>query len=132
MNSDSLKKSKTLAITIITFLLIGCQSANLQTYSSDELTLEHPSLYSIIEPTDSLPVLTIQGETGRVEIFKTSDFDGERIHGYSSSGLEEFEAELVPKQKLAIDNFTIWLFYTQGDNQTAAEIHNIYESLTIN
>jgi len=39
-----------------------------------------------------------------MEIFDPEDFDGERIHGFSSSGLEEHEYKLVPKEKLKKEN----------------------------
>ena len=117
-------------------LLIGCASANSQTYSSDKYTFEYPKTYSIEEPTESLPVLVVRGEKGRVEIFKNADFNdpvskalGERSHEYSSSGIEEFEYQYVPKEKLKVNDYDIWIFYLEGDEQTKNELKNIVKSL---
>ena len=116
-----------LIISILIFT--GCQNANLETYSSDQYSFNYQNTYSILEDEN---VLTIQGKQGRVEIFNANDFDGERIHGYSSSGLEEFEYEFVPKEKLNKEPFTIWLFYMEDDEETKGEVEEIYESIEIN
>lgn len=115
-----------LIISILIFT--GCQNTNLETYSSDQYSFQYQDTYSILEDEK---VLTIEGEKGRVEIFNTNDFDGERIHGYSSSGLEEFEYEFVPKEKLPKEPFTIWLFYMEGDEETKKAVQEIYESIEI-
>ena len=120
-----------ISLALITFFA-GCQNGSIQTYSSDQYTLQYPKSYSIQEPTQSDPVLTLKGDKGRVEIFNKNDFDIERIHGYSSSGEEIYESEYVPKEKLNKDDFTIWLFYQQDDKQTRNECTNIYKSLKIN
>ena len=116
-----------LIISILIFT--GCQNANLETYSSDQYNFNYPNTYSISEDDN---VLIIQGEKGRFEIFNVDDFDGERIHGYSSSGLEEFEYKFVPKEKLNKEPFTIWLFYMEDDKKTKGEVEEIYESIEIN
>ncbi len=116
-----------LIISILIFT--GCQNTNLKTYSSDQYSFNYQNTYSILEDEN---VLTIQGKQGRVEIFNANDFDGERIHGYSSSGLEEFEYEFVPKEKLTKETFTIWLFYMEDDEETKGEVEEIYESIEIN
>lgn len=118
-------------------LLTGCQSENLQTYLSNNYSLQYPNTYTIEEATESSPFLTIQGEKGRVEIFKHSDFDDPlstdegKSHDYSSSGLDEYEAKLVPKEKLKIDGYDVWLFYLKNDEQTKMELRNIYESIEV-
>jgi len=116
-----------LIISILIFT--GCQNTNLKTYSSDQYSFNYQNTYSILEDEN---VLTIEGEKGRVEIFNADDFDGERIHGYSSSGLEEFEYEFVPKEKLTKEPFTIWLFYMEGDEETKKTAQEIHESFTVN
>ena len=116
-----------LIISILIFT--GCQNANLGTYSSDQYNFNYPNTYSISEDDN---VLIIQGEKGRFEIFNVDDFDGERIHGYSSSGLEEFEYKFVPKEKLNKEPFTIWLFYMEDDEETKEKLQKIYESIEIN
>lgn len=116
-------------VLISATFLIGCTSKNLQTYSSNQYSFQYPDSYLIEEPTESLNALIIRGDNGRVEIFKNTDFDGERLHGYSGSGIEEFEAKLVPKEKLKIDDYNVWLFYTENDRQTKEEVHTIFESI---
>lgn len=110
-------------------MLAGCQSTNLQTYSFDQYTFKYPNTYQIEEPTESFPVLAIRGNKGRVEIFKNTDFNGERTHGYSSSGLEEYEANYVPKKRYKIDDYDVWLFYQESDKQTKSETQNIFTSI---
>ena len=122
---------KTFLTTIFLIILIftGCQNTNLETYSSNQYSFNYQNSYSILEEEN---VLTIQGEKGRIEIFNADDFDGERIHGYSSSGLEEFEYKFVAKEKLTKESYSIWLFYMQDDEETAKELKNIYKSITKN
>ncbi len=115
-------------LIISILILTGCQNINLETYSSDQYSFQYQDTYSILEDEN---VLTIQGEQGRAEIFNPNDFDGERIHGYSSSGLEEFEYKFVPKEKLTKEPFTIWLFYMEGDEETKKAVQKIYESIEI-
>ncbi len=126
-----MKKSFTSILVIISILIFtGCQRTKPELYSSEEYNFEYPVNYIISTNNDN--VLVVQGETGRVEIFDTNDFEGERIHGYSSSGLEEFEYEFVPKLKLSKENYSIWLFYMEEDLETKKEIERIYNSFTIN
>ena len=104
----------------------------MKTYSSSHYSFHYPTTYTIIEPTQSSPVLVVEGENGRVEIFKTSDFDEiGRIHGFSSSGLEIHEAIYVPKEKLRVGNYEIWLFYLKDDEGTKQEVQTIAGSLEI-
>ncbi len=112
-------------------MFIGCKPTNLETYSSENLTFQHPKSYSITEPTESSKTLVINGENGRIEIFKMNDFDGERITGASSTGFEEFEYKYTPKKKYEIEDYSIWIFHLADDKQTAEELNNIYNSLKI-
>ena len=126
-----MKKSFTSILVIISILVFtGCQSTKPELYSSEEYNFEYLENYSISITDDN--VLIVQNETGRSEIFNTDDFEGGRIHGYSSSGLEEFEYELVPKLKLNKENYSIWLFYMEEDLETKKELERIYNSFTIN
>lgn len=130
---------KALLIAIFSILLTSCMFKNLNTYSSEQYTLEYPSTYSVEEPNEAFPVLTIKKEDiGKIEIFKHEDFStplsptpSKRIHGYSSSGIEEFEAKLVPKEELEIGDYDVWLFYLKDDKQTKKEVHKIFESIKI-
>jgi hypothetical protein len=123
-----------------TFLLsqpIIAQKAKYETYNSKAYTFQYPATYSIVtEPTEAFPALMIKGGESRVEIFKNNDSgnfhlvgpNGERMHGYSSSGADEHESKLVPKEKLVTGTYTIWLFYRQDDSRAKKECRNIFKS----
>lgn len=98
-----------------------------QTYESDNYSFEYPNSHSVHHENN---LLIVEGENGRVEIFKKSDFD-ERIHGFSSSGLEEFEKELVPKEKHEVDGYEIWFFYEEGDIVAQGELQRIINTFKI-
>jgi len=117
---------KLLFIFISITIFAGCQSTNLQTYSSNQYTFQYPNTYLIEEPTQSFPALIVRGSKGRIEIFKNT---GERSHNYSSSGLEEYETDYVPKEKSKIGGYDVWLFYQKDDEQTKDEIRNIFTSI---
>ena len=104
----------------------------MKTYSSNDYAFQYPATYSLKEPTQSSPVLVIEGENGRVEIFKSSNF-GELgcIHGFSSSGLEIHEAKHVPKEKLSVEDYELWLFYLKDDEGTKHEVQTIAGSLIL-
>lgn len=110
-------------------LVMACQPKGLTQYTTEEYSFQHPTEYSIEEKMDgSAPYLLVQTENGKLEIFKTGDFSGVRMHGFSSSGLEEFEAQLVPKEKLTSGEFEFWLFYPKEDEKTQAGLHDIVRS----
>ena len=122
MNKLSLLTTTILSVAIFS----GCQLSTVSTYSSADYTFEYPATYIVAEPTDSSDVLVVNGKGGRVEIFQR-----ERIHGYSSSGLEEFEADLVPKEKSEVDGYTVWIFYQQDDEETKESLQEIVDSIEI-
>ncbi len=113
------------------------QNAN-KAYTSAKYGFQYPQGY-VVEESKELPlVLIVRGSKGRVEIFKNADFkdpitkkEGVRSHGYSSSGLDEYEAELVPKEKLDIGGHGVWLFYRKDDTQTREEVRKIFASLQV-
>lgn len=109
----------------------ACQGTGLNSYSNHLYSLEYPQTYTLVEATESEPILTVQNEQGRIEIFDLDDFGGERIHGFSSSGLEEFEAKLVPKEKIEKDGYHFWMFYTAGDQDTLLELQSIFNSFVV-
>lgn len=117
---------KTLII-LSALILLGCQ----QTYTLENFTVEYPENYSIVESTSQEEPTIIEGENGKIEIYDTNNFDTEIIHGYSSSGLEEYEAILVPKEKITKENYEIWLYYIADDDQTKTELQNIADSIII-
>ncbi len=107
-------------------------------YSSAQYGFQYSAGY-VVEESKELPfVLVVRGSKGRVEIFKNSDFkdpltkkEGVRLHGYSSSGFDEYESELVPKEKLDIGGHGVWLFYRKGDAQTMEEVRGIFTSIQV-
>lgn len=109
-----------------------------KTYASAQYSFQYPQGYAIEESTELPPVLVVRGNKGRVEIFKNADFkdpitkkEGVRLHGYSSSGFDEYESELVPKEKLDIGGYGVWLFYRKGDVQTMEEVRGIFTSIQV-
>lgn len=125
-----MNKLKTILLPLFCFSTLFILSAcNLQSYSNDQYTIDYPEEYTIQEPSPDYDVLTIRGKKGRIEIFKAKDEI--RIHGYSSSGLEEYEAEYVPKEKLSHDGYSIWLFYNKNDEDAQEELQEIADSFEI-
>jgi len=72
-------------------------------------------------------VQTHQFGGGRIEIF-----EGDRLHGYSSSGLEEFEWKHVPKREVRRGDLTLWMFYEEGDDKTRQQLEAYLEQLKTN
>lgn len=107
------------------YLLYVANSA--QTYEGEIYSFEYPNEYSVEH--DDGGVLIVKGENGRAEIFKKES--EERIHGFSSSGLEEFEKELVPKEKLEVDEYEIWLFYEEGNEEAGSDLQMIVDTFKI-
>ncbi len=87
-------------------------------------------LIYLLYVANSDSVMKIEVEGGRAEIFKSDDSQ-ERIHGFSSSGQEEFEYLLVPKDKFSKGDYEIWLFYMEGDDKTKDELLEEVEALSI-
>lgn len=99
--------------------------ANTLTYESEKYVFEYPESYTVSEDAK---VLTVSNEKGRAEIFKMSDFNGFRFTGASSTGEEEFEYKFTPKKEYQNGDFTISLFYLEGDEQTEKELDTIFTS----
>ncbi|MBD3156370.1 hypothetical protein GF369_00935 [Candidatus Peregrinibacteria bacterium] len=94
-----------------------------QTYDGEMYSFEYPNEYFIEHENGG--ILIVEGKNGRVEIFKKEE---ERVHGFSSTGIEEFEKELVPKEKLVVDDYEFWLFYENGDDVTAQVLGDILDT----
>ncbi len=118
-------------IVLIAIILLGFINKKLETYESESYTFQYPSSYKVEKSEGEPIIVTVKGEKGRVEIFKTSDFDIERMHGFSSSGQEEFEYKLVPKEKLKKQDFTLWLFYHKDDKKTQKKCKAIFNSMKL-
>jgi hypothetical protein len=117
-------------IGVLTIFLIYLffVASSAQNYKSDLYSFEYPNSYSVDHQDGG--ILAIKSENGRIEIFEKES--EERIHGFSSSGIEEFEKELVPKGKLEVDGYEIWLFYEEGDGKVQEELQEIVDTFQIN
>lgn len=114
-------------LVAITLVLTGC-TTTMPTSTHGDYTLEYPDAYTLDEKTEE-GVIIVRGDKGRVEIFRHADFDGMRIHGFSSSGEEEHEWKLVPKEEMDLgDGYTAWIFFTEGDLETKYELAEILGS----
>ena len=122
-----MKRLLILSFLFSILLLTSCnKKEKLEEYSSDNFSIKYPSTYSIVDKDDA--TITVKNELGRIEIFKKDYSEDFPIHGYSSSGLEEFEKELVPKTELSKANYTMWLYYEKEDLTTKKELEEIYNS----
>lgn len=121
-------KKKLLTVTLTSILLLtACQSAKLATYTSDSYTFEYPFSFTIEEATESFPALTVRGDSGRVEIFKMSDF-GDRPFGFSGEETQEELDIYVPKEQFETEGYSVWLFY---DENSSGEVKAIADSLQV-
>ena len=126
----TMKKLLISSLLISLLLLSSCNKKDKsEDYSSEDFTFKYPSTYSIIEKNDA--TIIVKNKHGRIEIFKTDYSEDFPIHGYSSSGLEEFEKELVPKTELSKENYTMWLFHEKKDITTKTELEEVYNSFQI-
>lgn len=105
---------------------------NPKTYSSNKYSFQYPRTYSVEEEEYNDKIVTIiKGEKGRVEIFKMGDFWWERIIWASSTWFEKYEYKFKPKKKYEVGDYTIWIFYLEGDTKTESECSEIYSSFTL-
>ena len=103
--------------------------SNLETYSSDEYSFTYPNDYTITLPKLGFPVLTIyKADNKRMEIFQMEDF-GDRPFGFSGTETQEEIDGYLPKVKIAMRSgghqYDIWLFYSEGDQETIEELYSI-------
>lgn len=132
------KNRKKWIISIFAIFLAIVLSANLlithETFESKSISIKYPKDYYVSEYTDRDSLIIIEDEEDggeRIEIYDTDQYDFDLIHGFSSSGLEEFESELVPKEKITKEHFEIWLFYNKDSIETKNTFHEIVESIKI-
>lgn len=120
-----MKTKKILLISLIFSLFISSYSYGyeLKEYYSRDLSLRYPSDYKVIPPSLSSPVLIIEGESGKIEIFNRDDYISRyRQEGYLSD-------ENIPQEILSLGLFDIWLFYKDDDQKTKQELEKIVESI---
>jgi hypothetical protein len=109
----------------------------LETYSSEKYSFKYPSGYSITEPDQSFPALTVKkADNKRMEIFQLKDFPrNDRPLGFSGEETEEEVDGYAYKESLTVgpsDNpYNVWLFYSQDDTQTQKELKAILGSIVV-
>ena len=109
--------------------------SNLETYTSEEYSFTYPKEYTINLPIPGFPVLNVEkARNQRMEIFQMSDFPG-RPFGFTGEETQEEIDGYLPKEKLTVgsgeNQYDIWLFYSEGDQETIDELHAILESIEI-
>lgn len=107
------------------------------TYSSEEYTFRYPPSYTVEPATDSFRVLTLQGDRGRIELWKFSDLPDRAIDFGDTDPTPEQLNVSLPQQSWAlrtssVDNGKIfshilWLFYT--DDETRDELQRIANTI---
>lgn len=108
---------------------VAAPPVTMEIYTHNEYSIEYPSTY-VVDDTSTEDVVLVEGPYGRLEIFRTDDFLPERLHGFSSSGLDPFEAALVPKEESTHRDYSFWSFYEEGDMPTKEELDMIIDSFT--
>lgn len=111
-------------------------TSDLQEYSTDSYSLRYSSDYKIVEPIVPFPALNIEkAGNKRLEVFKMTDFPGGRPWGFTGEETQEEIDSYVPRERLTVGvsdkAYDVWLFYGAGDDQTKAELHAIFDSITV-
>ena len=111
-------------------------TSDLRVYSSDSYSLRYGKDYKIIEPIAPFPALNIEkAGNKRLEVFQMTDFPGGRPWGFTGEETQEEIDSYIPREQLTVGvgdkAYDVWLFYGANDNQTKAELHTIFDSLTI-
>lgn len=105
------------------------------TFSSEKYSFQIPAGYTITPPTTSFPALTLEKERNkRLEIFQMEDF-GRRPIGFTGEESQEEVDGYLPKETLTVGSgdkeYDVWIYYSENDAQTQAELKAIYNSITI-
>ena len=98
-------------------------------YPSD-ISFDYPITYSVEPGSKSFPVTTVRGESGRIEIFKISDFE-DRPFGFTGGETQEDIDQYVPKEDFQVNGYDVWLFYSEQDTETQQELQDIVESIKV-
>lgn len=106
----------------------GCILSTTNKFTADGYNVSYPDDYTVSQTKEGVTVM--EGENGRVEIFKETQ-TGLRLSGSSSSGLDEFEWKLSPKEEKQIGEYTVWSFYPSDNQSAKKEIESIVQSLEI-
>lgn len=110
-------------------------STDLELFESENYTFNYPKGYSVILPTESFPALTLEkAPNQKLEIFQIEDF-GDRPWGFSGTETQEEVDSYMPKETLTVENvdkqYDVWLYYSENDIQTQAELKFIFDSIVI-
>jgi nitrogen fixation-related uncharacterized protein len=104
-------------------------------YSTEGYSVEYPEGWQVVEPSPAFRVLSLMKGSNRIEIFKLSDFDGNREFNFTGKETPEEVDSNVPKEFLTIgtgvNEYNVWLFYLTGDEKGKDMLHDIYDSIEV-
>jgi nitrogen fixation-related uncharacterized protein len=104
-------------------------------YDGGEYVVEIPKGWQVVKPSPAFRVLSIMKGSNRIEIFKLSDFDGNREFNFTGEETAEEVDSNVPKEFLTIgtgvNQYNVWLFYLTDDEEGKDMLHDIYDSIEV-
>ena len=154
-----MKKLITLFIVITLFSVTGCTSPpraekppskeasnRWLIYEDKSIRFTYPPDYKILKKgEDGLPAIRIYknepSTIPRLEIFKLSDFGGDRPFGFTGEETQEDIDNYVPKQKRAFhsrfesdspeNTFHVWLYHSEYDFETRDFLNRIADTIVL-
>lgn len=104
-------------------------------YAGEGYEVEIPEGWQVVKPSPAFRVLSIMKDSNRIEIFKLSDFDGNREFNFTGRETEQEVDSNVPKEFLTIgtgvNQYNVWLFYLTDDEEGKDMLHDIYDSIEV-
>lgn len=104
-------------------------------YQGEGYAVEYPNGWQVVKPSPAFRVLSIMKDSNRIEIFKLSDFDGNREFNFTGKETAEEVDSNVPKEFLTIgtgaNQYNVWLFYLTDDEEGKDMLHDIYKSIEV-
>lgn len=104
-------------------------------YQGEGYAVEYPKGWQVVKPSPAFRVLSIMKDSNRIEIFKLSDFDGNREFNFTGKETAEEVDSNVPKEFLTIgtgaNQYNVWLFYLTDDEEGKDMLHDIYKSIEV-
>lgn len=104
-------------------------------YSGEAYSVEIPNGWQVVKPSPAFRVLSIMKGSNRIEIFKLSDFDGNREFNFTGKETAEEVDSNVPKEFLTIgtgvNQYNVWLYYLTEDEEGKEMLKDIYKSIEV-
>lgn len=104
-------------------------------YSAEGYSVEIPQGWQVVKPSPAFRVLNIMKGSNRIEIFKLSDFDGNREFNFTGKETAEEVDSNVPKEFLTIgtgaNQYNVWLYYLTDDEEGKEMLKDIYKSIDV-